>query len=78
MTLNFLRQVKFKPEISAYKCMEGPFDYNATPIGPLGCPIIIHKKTSLEHAWDFCGRKGWSLGAIMESYRCNRVIPYII
>ena len=55
--------------------MEGPFDYNVTPFGPLGCPIIIHKKTSQRHTWDFRGRKGWSLGAAMESYRCDRVIP---
>ena len=75
MTLNFLRQAKLKPEISAYKCMEGPFDYNVTPLGFLGCPIIIHKKTSQRHSWFFCGRKGWSLGADMESYCYDRVIP---
>ena len=76
MTLHFLRQAKFKPEISAYECMEGPFDYNATTIGPLNCLIIIHKKTSQRHTWDFCGRKGWILGTAMESYQCDRVIPW--
>ena len=59
MTLNLLRQAKLKPMISAYKFMEGPFDYNATPFGPLGCPIIIHKKISQRYTWDFHGRKGW-------------------
>ena len=78
MTLNLLRQAKLKTMISAYEFMEGPFDYNATPVGPLGCPIIIHKKTSQRHSWDFRGRKGWSLGVAMESYCCNKVIPRIM
>ena len=76
MTLNLLRQAKLKPMISAYEFMNGPFDYNATPVGPLGCPIIIHKKTSQRHTWDFRGREGWSIGAAMDSYRCDKVIPH--
>ena len=34
MTLNLLRQAKLKPTISAYEFMDGPFDYNSTPVGP--------------------------------------------
>ena len=49
MTLNFLRQAKFKPEMSAYKYMEGPFNYDVTPLVLLGCSIIIHKKSSQRH-----------------------------
>ena len=37
MTLNFLRQSKAKPTMSTYEYMEGPFDYNETPLGLLGC-----------------------------------------
>ena len=55
--------------------MEGAFDYNATPLGPLGCSVFIHKKTSQQHTWDFCGREGWSIGAAMDSYHCDKVIP---
>ena len=55
MTLNFLRQAKLKPTISACKFMEGPFDYNATSLGPISCLIIIRKKTSQRHSWDFRG-----------------------
>jgi hypothetical protein len=54
--------------------MNGPFDYNATPLGPLGCAVIIHNKNAQHHTWDFHGREGWSIGAAMESYRCNKVI----
>ena len=46
LTLNLLRQSRLRPDILAYECIEGPFDYNATPLGPLGCAVLIHKKTS--------------------------------
>ena len=74
LTLNLLRQSRLRPEISAYEHVEGPFDYNATPLGPLGCAVLIHKKTSQRHSWDFRAREGWSIGAAMQSYRCDRVI----
>ena len=74
LTLNLLRRSKAKPKISAYKCMNGPFDYNATPLGPLGCAVVIHKKNSQCHTWDFRGREGWSIGAAMESYCCDKGI----
>ena len=75
LTLNLLRQSQVQPLISAYECMHGPFDYNATPLGPLGCAVIVHKKNAQRHTWDFRGREGWSIGAAMESYRCDKVVP---
>ena len=35
-TLNLLRQAKIKPELSAWTYMMGAFNYDATPLGPLG------------------------------------------
>ena len=43
MTLNFLRQSTLKPTKPALECFNAPFEYAATPIGPLGCQIIVHK-----------------------------------
>ena len=43
-TLNFLRQATLDPTKSAWEFFNAAFDYAATPIGPLGCLIIIHKK----------------------------------
>ena len=45
LSLNLLRQAKIKPELSAWTYMMGAFNYDATPLGPLGCPVMIHKKT---------------------------------
>ena len=46
LILNLLRQSQVQPMILAYKFMQGPFDYNATPLGPLGCAVIIHKNNA--------------------------------
>ena len=44
LTLNILRQSTLNTKILAWEYFQGPFDFNATPIGPLGCPIMIHQK----------------------------------
>ena len=53
----------------------GAFNYDATPLGPLGCPVMIHKKTSNLKSWDFRSKEGWSVGVLFEHYRCQLVIP---
>ena len=45
------------------------------PLGPLGCPVMIHKKTSDRESWDFCSKEGWSVDVSFEHYRCQLVIP---
>ena len=53
----------------------GAFNYDATPLGPLGCLVMIHKKTSNQKSWDLCSKEGWSVGVSFERYRCQLVIP---
>ena len=45
LTLNLLRQATLDPSQSAWSYFRGPFNYYATPIGPLVCEIIAHRKT---------------------------------
>ena len=75
MALNFLRQATINPSISAWEYLNGPFNYDATPLGPLGIKVLIHKKASDRHSWDFRAKEGWSVGVTLEHYRCQRVIP---
>ena len=51
------------------------FNYDATPLEPLGYPVMIHKKTSNRKSWDFCSKEIWSVGVSFEHYRCQLVIP---
>ena len=53
----------------------GAFNYDATPLGTLGCPVMIHKKTSNRKSWYFRSKEGWNVGVSFEHYRCQLVIP---
>ena len=44
MQINILRQATLNPRISAWEYFNGPFDYDATPFGPLGQKVIAHNK----------------------------------
>ena len=74
MTLNLLRQSNSTPEIPAWEAFDGAFSYNHTPLGPLGCRVIIHKKVGARYTWDFRGNDGWGVGVSTEHYRCQRVV----
>ena len=75
LTLNLLRQSASNPKISAWEAFNGPFNYDATPLGPLGIRVIAHAKPSNRLSWSFRGRDGWSVGVSLEHYRCQRYIP---
>jgi hypothetical protein len=38
--------------ISAQEAINGNFDYNATPLAPLGCKVVVHEKPSQQNSWD--------------------------
>jgi hypothetical protein len=53
LILNLLRQATFNPRISAWEFFQGYFDFNKTPLGPVGCCILIHAKPTMRRLWDF-------------------------
>ncbi len=71
ITLNLLRQANKTPTMSAYQYVNGPFDYNATPLGPLGCKVQFHESTNRRKTWDPRALTGWYLGTSTEHYRCH-------
>ena len=42
LTINLLRQATLNPSMSAWEYFNGAFDFAATPLGPIGCKLIIH------------------------------------
>eukprot|EP00804_Cyclotella_cryptica_P009040 CCRYP_003144-RA/>CCRYP_003144-RA protein AED:0.34 eAED:0.37 QI:0/0/0/1/0.5/0.33/3/0/763 len=74
LTLNLLRQSTLAPAISAWEAFNGPLNYDAPPLGPMGCPVIIHNKTATRKSWDFRGRDGFSIGPALHHYRCFQVV----
>jgi len=74
LTLNLLRQATFKPTQSAWEAFHGAFNYASTPVGPLGCSVISHRKPGNRHSWDFRGHAAWNVGVSLEHYRCQRIV----
>ena len=74
VALNFLRQATLEPSRSDWAYFHGPFNYDATPLGPMGCNIISHKKTGTRNSWDFRGTAGWNVGVSLQPYWCHTIV----
>jgi hypothetical protein len=73
ITLNLLRNSRMDPTKTAYEAVSGiNFDYNATPLAPPGCKVLVHEKPSQRASWEPHGVPGWYLGAATEHYHCYR------
>lgn len=73
LTLNLLRQANAMPEISAHSYRHGCFDYDATPLAPLGCAVQIHNAIERRATWGEHSLDGWYLGTSPEHYRCYTI-----
>ncbi|KAL7542248.1 hypothetical protein ACHAWF_007125 [Thalassiosira exigua] len=74
MTLNFLRNAKSSKQMSTWEFFSGPFNYNATPLGPLGARVIAHNKPGVRNSWDFRDEDGWGIGAAMLHCRSQQYV----
>ena len=70
ITLNLLRNCRFNPKLSAHTALHRVFDYNKTPLAPLGTKVVIHEKTDKRKTWSTHGTDGWYIGPALEHYRC--------
>jgi hypothetical protein len=53
---------------------QGPFDFNKTLLGPVGCCVLIHAKPATWQSWDFHARPGFYIGPALDSYRCFKLV----
>jgi hypothetical protein len=74
LTLNLLRQSAFNPQISTWEYFQGPFDFNKTPLGPVGCRVLIHTKPATRRSWDFRAKEGYYIGPALDSYCCFSLV----
>ena len=74
LTLNLLRPASNERAPSAWHSLFGPFNFDATPMGPAGCKVLIHHKASIRRSWDFRALDGFYLGPALSHYRCYRVL----
>ena len=45
ITLNMLQPSRINPNLSVYMQIWGNFDFNKTPLAPIGCKAIIHDQS---------------------------------
>ena len=76
LTLNLLRASRINPQLSAHAQLHGAFDFNRTPIGPLGTKVVVHEKPSVRESWAPHGAPAWYISPANEHYRCYKV--YVI
>ena len=55
----------------AYEALEGKFDYNKTPLVPLGTKSLIYQTPSQRAAWEPHAINGYWLGPAMKHYQCG-------
>ena len=50
------------PKKSVYNKIWGNFDFNKTPLAPLGCLIVAHERVQDRGTWADHGVKGYFIG----------------
>ena len=50
-----LRPSRINPKLSAYMQIWGAFDFNKTPLAPIGCKAVIHDRPENRGSWDSHG-----------------------
>ena len=73
LTLNLLRP-NSNATGSVWEALFGPFDFNATPLGPAGCRVLIHAKATLCRSWDNRCEEGFYTGPALNHYRCYTML----
>ena len=72
LTLNLLRSSRIHPSLSAHASLFGQFDFNRTPLAPMGTQIIAHTPAETRTPFGEHGKVGWYIGPSLEHYRCWR------
>ena len=70
-TLNMLRTSRLHPHMSSFTHMNGPFDYNATPIAPPGIKKLVYETPQQRKTWAHHGVDAWYIGYCSDHYRCH-------
>ena len=70
ITLNLLRQATINPKMLTWDYFNGPFDYVATTLGPLGSIVMIHNTVNTRKLWDQRGQEGFYIDPNLQHWQC--------
>ena len=71
-TLNMLRTSRRNINISAYEDMEGVFNWNKTPLAPLGSKSVVYAEPSKRPSWEPHARDAFYIGRASLHYSLNK------
>ena len=69
LTINLLHQATANPKILAWEYLNEPFNFNKTPLAPVGCRVLIHAKPAMCKSWDYSAKQGFYVGPALDHYR---------
>jgi hypothetical protein len=72
LTLNMLRFSRRNPNRSANQEVYGSFDFNKTPLAPLGTRALIYDDPASRASWAPHATDGYYVGPASNHYRCLR------
>jgi hypothetical protein len=70
LTLNLLCSSCIHPSLSAHASLFGQFDFNQTPLAPMGTQIVAHTTAGSRTSFGAHGKVGWYIGPSLEHYQC--------
>ena len=56
------------PTQLAWDYLFGAYNFDATPMGPAGCHILLHHKPALRKSWDYCTQDRYYIGPALQHY----------
>ena len=68
-----MRNSRVNPNLSAYCHVWGNFDFNKTPMAPLGTKLLVHIKPEIRESWAPRATNSWYIGPALRHYHCYRV-----
>ena len=72
MTLNMLRTLRRDPTKSAHDALEGAFNFNRTPLAPLGTPAVVYDDPGVRGTWAPHCTDAFYVGPSLDHYRLQR------
>ena len=73
ITIKLLRTSRTNPRLLVYAQILGTFDFNTTPMAPLGTKIVAYEKPNQRATWSKHRVLGWYIIPALEHYRCYKV-----
>jgi len=69
-TLNMLRTSRVNPKLSVYAILEGRFEFDRTPMAPVGTKASVFLDPQKRTSWQSHAVDAWSLVPANQHYRC--------